>query len=298
MGLGYGVTTPAGSDILARTAPARHRGVLFSIKQAGMPLGGVLAGLSVPWLFGLMGWREALAVGALPVVLAVLAVQPFRRGIDGGRDPAARLTLSAFLSVGNTLKPFLVLKTSPALVRLSLAGIALATAQGCLFSFQATFLNVELGLSLAAAGTLFAITQSIGVFGRVCAGFLADRLGSGARALALLSLASAVMMLATAAVGPGWGWTALLAWSAVAGVAVGTWNGVFLSEIAALSPPGQVAEATAGTTFLCFIGYVVGPFAFSLIVAWTGVYWPAYVASAVPALLSAVMLIRAGLVGR
>lgn len=292
MGLGYGVTAPAGSDILARTAPARHRAVIFSIKQAGMPLGGVIAGLLVPWLFVLVGWKVSLVIGAVPVVLAAVAVQPLRRGIDGARDAVARLTLRAFLSVSNTVRPFLVLKTTPALIRLSLAGIALATAQGCLFSFQATFLNVELGMSLAAAGTLFAITQGIGVFGRVFAGFAADRLGSGMRALMLLSVGSGAMMFVTAAIGPAWGWTELLVWSVVAGVAVGTWNGVFLSEIAALSPPDKVADATAGSTFLCFIGYVAGPFAFSMIVAWTGTYWQAYAASGIPPLLAAVMLMR------
>ncbi len=292
MGLGYGVTAPAGSDILARTAPARHRAVIFSVKQAGMPLGGVIAGLMVPWLFVLVGWKLALLIGAVPVVLAALAVQPLRRGIDGPRDAVARLTLSAFLSVANTLRPFLVLKTTPALVRLSLVGIALAIAQGCLFSFQATFLNVELGMSLAAAGTLFALTQGIGVFGRVFAGFAADRLGSGARALVLLCIGSGAMMFVTATIGPAWSWTALLVWSVVAGVAIGTWNGVFLSEIAALSPPDQVAEATMGSTFLCFIGYVIGPFAFSVIVAWTGTYWYAYAAAGIPALLAAVMLLR------
>ena len=292
MGVGYGVTAPAGSDILARTAPAKHRGVIFSIKQAGMPLGGVIAGLLVPWLFVLVGWKLALAVGAMPVVLAVLAVEPLRRGIDGPRDAVARLTLGALLSAANFLKPFLVLKTTPALVRISVAGIAFAIAQGCLFSFQATFLNVELGLSLAAAGTLFALTQGVGVFGRVFAGFVADRLGSGARALVLLGIASGAMLMVTAAIGPAWGWSALIAWSMLAGLAVGTWNGVYLSEVAALSPPDQVAEATAGSTFLTFIGYVVGPFAFSMVVAWTGAYWHAYIAAGIPPLLAAIMLMR------
>jgi len=292
MGIGYGVTAPAGSDILARSAPANRRGVIFSIKQAGMPLGGVIAGLAVPPLFAAMGWRPALVIGALPVVLAVLAVEPLRRGIDGARDAVARLTLAALLSAANVLRPFLVLKTTPKLVRISLAGIAFAIAQGCLFSFQATFLNVEIGLSLAAAGTLFAATQAVGVVGRVAAGWIADRLGSGARALVLLGLGSGAMLMVTALIGPGWGWGALLAWALLAGLAVGTWNGVYLSEVAALSPADQVAEATSGSTFLTFIGYVIGPFTFSLIVAWTGVYWPAYVAAGIPPLIAAFMLAR------
>ena len=44
-GLGYGPSPPAGSDILARHAPKQHRAIIFSIKQAGVPIGGVAAGL-------------------------------------------------------------------------------------------------------------------------------------------------------------------------------------------------------------------------------------------------------------
>src|SRR5205085_2835535 len=45
MGFGYGTSVPAGNDVLHRTAPARHRSLIFSIKQAGVPVAGVMAGL-------------------------------------------------------------------------------------------------------------------------------------------------------------------------------------------------------------------------------------------------------------
>ena len=41
LGLGYGPSAPAGSDILLRHSPAAHRTLIFSLKQAGVPLGGV-----------------------------------------------------------------------------------------------------------------------------------------------------------------------------------------------------------------------------------------------------------------
>jgi MFS family permease len=45
MGIGYGPSPPAGSRILASTAPPQHRTLIFSIKQAGAPAGGAFAGL-------------------------------------------------------------------------------------------------------------------------------------------------------------------------------------------------------------------------------------------------------------
>ena len=56
LGVGYGPSPPAGSRILAATAPKRHRTLIFSVKQAGAPLGGAMAGLiaarylSRPWV--------------------------------------------------------------------------------------------------------------------------------------------------------------------------------------------------------------------------------------------------------
>src|SRR5690242_13968774 len=43
IGLSNGTANPAGSEVLMRYTPPARRNVMFSIKQAGVPLGGVLA---------------------------------------------------------------------------------------------------------------------------------------------------------------------------------------------------------------------------------------------------------------
>ena len=291
-GLAYGPSPPAGSDILARHAPARHRGVIFSIKQAGVPLGGAAAGLLVPWLVEAFGWQAALAIAGLLAALTVPMVQPWRAPIDGPGEHRARLPMTALLSFASLRRPFAVLRATPLLVRLSFAGFAFAVAQGCLFSFQATFLNVGVGLSLAAAGTLFALSQGVGVPGRIFSGWMADRLGSGARMLMLLGIGSAAMMVATGLMTAQWSLSAMILCSALAGLTVGTWNGVYLAEVAAAAPLGEIAEATSGSTFLTFIGYVVGPPVFSLIVASGAGYGPAFMAAGAMPLVAAVALAR------
>ena len=44
IGLNNGAANPAGSEVLQRFTPPAHRNFVFSIKQAGVPLGGVVAG--------------------------------------------------------------------------------------------------------------------------------------------------------------------------------------------------------------------------------------------------------------
>src|SRR3546814_20951510 len=59
IGRGYGPITPASSHLLARSTPAHRLSFVFSVKQTGVTLGGVLAGLIVPGLSGLHGLQCA-----------------------------------------------------------------------------------------------------------------------------------------------------------------------------------------------------------------------------------------------
>ena len=90
LGAGYGPVTPASSHLLIRQTPPHRRSLVFSLKQTGVPLGGVLAGVLVPALELLQGWRGA-ALSSAALCLAVVAlVQPLRRGLDHDADPTAR----------------------------------------------------------------------------------------------------------------------------------------------------------------------------------------------------------------
>jgi hypothetical protein len=55
----------AGSEVLQRFTPPAHRNFVF-LDQAGrgVPLGGVVAGLTIPPLVNSLGWRWALVVAA------------------------------------------------------------------------------------------------------------------------------------------------------------------------------------------------------------------------------------------
>ena len=60
LGLGYGLLTPSASHLLARFAPAERRNLIFSLKQTGVPFGGIGAALITPAIAVTFGWRWAL----------------------------------------------------------------------------------------------------------------------------------------------------------------------------------------------------------------------------------------------
>ena len=292
VGLGYGPSAPAGTDVLQRYAPAQHRSLIFSIKQAGVPLGGVIAGLALPAIVAVFDWRYCLVFAALVVAASVLAVQPMRSAIDAGRDTSQTVALSAFLSWSNIMAPLRTVFASPAVARIGMTGSTLAITQGAWFAFLVTFLVSEAGLSLTQAGFLFAVMQATGIPGRILLGYIADRAKSGRVTLMLVGVVSALTSLALALIKPGLPMPLLIAFFAVAGVTVSSWNGVQLAEVARLSPRAALQDTSSGATVLIFLGYVVGPAGFAFLQQVSGSYTPGLVAIAVLALCGSAVLAR------
>lgn len=66
-----GLTQPASNTLMSQGVIATRRGTATGIKQAAIPLATVLAGLSVPLLGDLIGWRWSFGVFAAAAVITV-----------------------------------------------------------------------------------------------------------------------------------------------------------------------------------------------------------------------------------
>jgi MFS family permease len=272
MGLGYGPSSPAGSDILHRYVPKNRHALVFSIKQAGVPLGGIVAGFVLPPLIDIGGLVLCLVVSAVIALVAAVVVQPVRKQLDPLEQNGPPLKLAHFFSPANLSRPIRCLLDTPGLVRLAMTGLALAVSQGIWIAFLVTILVEQAGLSLLAAGSLFAIMQVTSVIGRIGLGWVADRVGSSTATLQGAAAFSAVCTVALAFVGAQTPSLLVTLLCAVAGATVTGWNGVQIAEVARLSKPGQIRETSAGATLLLFTAYVVGPAAFALAAQLLGSY--------------------------
>lgn len=278
IGMGYGPATPASSHILARASPAGLVALTFSIKQTGVPLGGAIAGALVPAMIHALGWRaSALAIGLACLALA-FAVEPVRPRYDRGLNPKAPISLrTAFAPVGLVLR-------ERRLKEMSLASFIYGGVQITLVSYLVTFLTEAFALRLVLAGLVMAVSQVASVIGRVLWGVVADRVLSRRRMLGLLGVGMGLSAIATLAAGPEWpGWL-LFAYAAVFGATAVGWNGVYLAEVAHLAPPGQASQATGGCLFFTFLGVVITPPLFNLVLSLAGSYATAYAIFGVPSL--------------
>lgn len=284
LGLGYGPITPASSHVLARTVPAQRAGLVFSVKQTGVPLGGVLAGAVVPPLVLAGGVSAALAcVAAVAIVCAALA-QPLRAALDADRQPGQPLRLNGFVaSLG-------LMSRHPALARLAASSFVFSVVQMSLSTYLVTYLHTALGYSLVQAGMAMSVAQMGGVGGRVLWGYVADRWFGAPPVLAALAALMALCALGTAGLGA---WVPLpvaLALLATFGASAIGWNGVYLAEVARRAPPGMAGAATGGTLAVTFLGVVIGPTLFGLISQATGSYRVGFLSLAVPVGLCATWL--------
>ena len=290
VGLGYGPSTPASSVILVRAAPPSVFAMVFSIKQTGVPAGGVLAGLLAPVLIVAFGWQwGAVAIGAACFALA-LAIGMVRSRYDINLNPRAPVSLMSALA------PLGMVLSDARLRQMCIAGFVYGGVQITLVTYLVSFVIESFALSLVLAGAVMAVSQVASVVGRVLWGVLADRAGPGTSArrtvLGLLGLAMGVSALGALASDPDWPRALLFAYAAVFGASAVGWNGVWLAEIARLAP-GRASEATGGCLFFTFLGVVVTPLLFNGVLSLGAGYPVAYAVFAAPALaVGAWLLVR------
>ena len=286
IGCGYGPVTPASSQLLAAHTPVRLRGVVFSLKQTGVPLGGMLAGALLPGIVVWANWRVALALVALACALAALVVQGVRARFDAGAagDSVPRPP---------SRHPVALVWRHPPIRALALLSFFFAGVQLCLSTFFVAQLHQAAGLGLVRAGMLLALAQGAGVLGRITWGALADRGVPATRLLGLLALAMAGCALATAAVGRHWTLPGLVVLAACFGATATGWNGVYLAEVARLAPAGQAGLLTGGTLSFTYAGVVSWPPLFALAAGVGGrLGWGYALVGAVVGLLGFVVLLR------
>ncbi len=275
IGLGLGPNTPAGSQILMLTAPAPHRSLIFSIKQAGVPLGGAIAGILVADMVLGFGFFGAIATMAAAMLVSALLVQPFQKQLDADRSLDRRWP-RMFVSLSSFAWSIRILGRHRHLPMLTAIGVSFSTVQSCVTAFTATYLVTQHGKTLAEAGLLMAALLATSTLARVAFGWLADRLDRGLLLLAVLAICTSATVVAMVTVGLAEPWLAYACMVAVGATSLG-WNGVHMAELARIAPMDHIGEVTSAASLCGFIGAVGGPVVFAAAVSVTGSFEWAFV---------------------
>jgi len=289
-GAALGLINPGAAQVIVRFTPQAHRNLVFSIKQSGVPLGGVLVGLTAPAIAIAWGWQWSVLpaiVVALGVLLAMQWVHPLW---DEQRERGAVLFGTRSGGLGTVWR-------EPALRALAGAGFCFAFIQRCVMTFLVSYLYLEAAYSLVAAGAMLALYQAAGGLSRPVWGVLADRT-SGPPVLAALASVTVLACAALFWLDASWPPALVVSLIALLGTTSFGWNGVYHAETTRIAPRQQVATVAAGTSSAAYAGVLVGPALFALGYQVTGSYPLMFGSMALTAALGLACVLRAARIAR
>ena len=181
---------------------------------------------------------------------------------------------------------------NPPVLELAIVSMIFGSAQLALIAYFVSYLNLELGYGLVAAGLIYSSAHAAGIVGRIAWGAVADRWLSPRSMLGLLGVMMALSGVGVASFSADWPLPAVILVSVLFGASAVGWNGVYLAEVARLAPPGQVGAITGGTQFFTFIGALAAPPLFGFVAGLAGGYGRAYLAFCLLPALAGLRLLR------
>jgi MFS family permease len=261
LGMGYGGVNPPTNVLVDNSGMARS-GLTVSIKQAGMPLGGVVAGVIASAASRAGHWRDGV-LAAIVFCIALAVIQ----GVALRRLQRPIIT--------RDILPF----TGTHSVMLDVIGFLLGGVQTATLAYVAIYAADDRGFPLARAAIAFTIVMIGSVIGRLLWGFIADQAGNLAWVLGIACVSAAASVLAMVIL------PAMMLWVVlpIIGATCGGWNGVYLALVMKTVGPGAVARRTGRAQVVINAGAVCMPLAFGMLVtrmnSWPGA-WSAVAASA------------------
>jgi MFS family permease len=251
-GTGWGLSAISGGGAIIEGAPFGRRALFISLRQVGLPLGGVIAGLMTA-LIDPLGWQAVFLLQAM--VFALMAAVAFgsrwpetqRRASPWRRHPPVRASQLGILSIAMTI------------------------GQWAFLVYLTIELTQRLAVPFAIAAAIFLTTQVVGVVGRVALGALSDRLGMPRTPiLAAVAAVSGALLLAFGLLGPETPLPLIAALAIGASFTVLGWNGLMVVIMAEAGPTRFVNMNLGAGLTLMRIGNIVAPPLFGTILALAG----------------------------
>lgn len=281
-GLAASTSTPAGGRLVLMAFPRERHGLALSVRQCGIPAGGLVAAALLPWLAHVWSWRWSLAVaGAITIATVLpLTLAPFDRGehvegrVHAGTDSPAR---------------------DRNIRLLTLWGCLVVTGQYVILAFLALDMHQSAGLSLVAASLLVSLANAVGILGRLFWGAFSDRELSRGRkplliALNVTGLVAAIALFVTPRSAPVWVFVVL---GCIAGFALIGYQGLWITVLAELAGPRRVGAATGFAVTFTQLAIALTPPVYGLIADQAGTYravWAALACVLLVALVPAALL--------
>jgi MFS family permease len=286
VGTFYSVSQPGGSKVILKWFPKESRGLAMGIRQAGIPVGGALAGVLIP--FFIMKYNMAYAINSIACICIIggfLFFIFYKEPYVQGKVKQERIKLSFWMQ----LKEVMCKKE---LYAIYITGICMISLQMVLVGHFIKFLVTEQSITPILAGKVFSVMFFSGMVGRVTLAATSDLFYKGNRrtplfitvCISIFFILILVMSIHTIT-------NVLYGVSALLGFFSIGWFSLFIAEVSESASEESVGMTVSFALTLNQIAIIVAPALFGYIVDKKG-YTYAWLCIVVLLTISAVSLYR------
>lgn len=258
----YSVSQPGGSKVIIKWFSKENRGLAMGIRQAGIPIGGMLAGVLIPFLT--IKYNVAYAINIIACICIIggfLFFIFYKEPYVQEKVKEDRIKLS----FGMQLKAVMCKKE---LYPIYITGICMISLQMVLVGHFIKFLVMEQSITPILAGKVFSILFFSGMIGRVVLAAVSDLLYKGNRSTPLFIVVCIsigfilifVISIHTITIGVLYGVSALLGFFSIG------WFSLFMVEVAESASEESVGMTVSFALTLNQIAIIVAPVLFGYIV--------------------------------
>jgi len=286
LGVGAAISTPCSTAILAKMSPPEHAPLIFSLKQTGVPVGGIIAGLLVPLFTLEFGWQGAFVGCGIICLLFAALLQLLRKTYDTDRAPAKGIDFAAILAL------LISVLQERKYRQLAFTWWAYVGVQAIFGAFFVTYLVQKLDYELALAGQIFAGAQLASIIARVFWGWLSSRFITPRLMLAVIGLIIVGSAIATGAFTKDWSIVMISLVALIYSASAISFHGVLIAEVVRILPADEVGSKTGVILSFAMLGMMSYPALFGIILQITDSYAMGFWLAALPALVVSLNLFR------
>ncbi|WP_436863553.1 MFS transporter [Acinetobacter haemolyticus] len=238
LGFGYSSAQPGGAKAVSNWFPKNQLGLAMGIRQAGLPLGGALASLLLPFFAIKYGWHVAFIFAGFVAIFGAILFFIFYKG----KDKKEKKVLKE-INLVNTIKDRFEMLKEPSMFNIMLSGAFLTSVQYSIVVYMISYFYDELKISPYFSSLLLFICLMFGVIGRFILASWSDYSKSNRYIQVLCCIGFSIIgLLSILIFNPQNSYLliALMAWLGFFGVG---WYGPWVSYIADTAPKEKLGFA-------------------------------------------------------
>lgn len=169
LGFGYSSAQPGGAKAVSTWFPKNQLGLAMGIRQAGLPLGGALASLTLPFFAIRYGWHGAFIFAGCVTIFGAALFFFFYK------EKTERKIVKKEINLLSTIKSRLVMFKEPWMFNIMLSGAFLTSVQYSIVVYMISHFYMDMKFTTEFSSLLLFICLTFGVVGRIVLASWSDR---------------------------------------------------------------------------------------------------------------------------